>query len=74
MAVSKSGPMFFKAINYEGETKDKHFIADLFINTIQDIGPQKVVQVICDAPNSGCPLTTRQPVENLYVSYYETHT
>ena len=48
MAVSESGLMFFKAINYEGETKDKHFIAYLLINTIQDIGPQKVVQVIID--------------------------
>ena len=48
MAVSESGPMFFKAINCEGETKDKHFIADLLINTIQEIGPQKVVQVIID--------------------------
>ena len=28
----------------------------------------------CDAPNPGCPLTTRQPAENLYVSYRETHT
>ena len=28
----------------------------------------------CDAPNPGCPLTTRQPMENLYFSYYETHT
>ena len=28
----------------------------------------------CDAPKPGCPLTTRQPAENLYVSYYETHT
>ena len=45
---SKSGPMFLKAINYEGETKDTHFIADLLINTIQEIGPQKVVQVITD--------------------------
>ena len=48
MAVSESGPMFLKAINYEGETKDKHFIADLLISTIQEIGPQKVVQVITD--------------------------
>ena len=48
MAVSESGPMFFKAINCEGETKDKYFIDDLLINTIQDIGPQKVVQVITD--------------------------
>ena len=28
----------------------------------------------CDAPKPGCPLTTRQPAENLYVSYHETHT
>ena len=26
------------------------------------------------AQNPGCPLTTRQPAENLYVSYRETHT
>ena len=48
MAVSEGGPMFLKAINCEGETKDKHFIANLLINTIQEIGPQKVVQVITD--------------------------
>ena len=48
MVVSESGPMFLKAINCEGETKDKHFIVDLLINTIQEIGPQKVVQVIID--------------------------
>ena len=24
--------------------------------------------------NPGSPLTTRQPVENLYISYHETHT
>ena len=48
MTVSESGPMFLKAINCEWETKDKHFLADLLINTIQEIGPQKVVQVITD--------------------------
>ena len=48
MVVSEGGLMFLKAINYEGEAKDKHFIADLLINTIQDISPQKVVQVITD--------------------------
>ena len=46
MAVSESGLMFLKAINYERGTKDKHSIADLLINTIQDIDPQKVIQVI----------------------------
>ena len=39
MAVSDGGPMFLKAINCEGDTKDKHFIAYLLINTLQDIGP-----------------------------------
>ena len=34
MAVSESGLMFLKAIYCEGETKDKHFIAYLLINTI----------------------------------------
>ena len=48
MTVSKSGPMFLKAINCEGETKDKHFIANLLINIIQEIGSHKVVQVITD--------------------------
>ena len=48
MAVSEGGPMFFKAINCEGETKDKNFIAYLLINTLQEIGPQKVVQLIID--------------------------
>ena len=40
--------MFLKEINCEGETKDKHFIADFLINIIQEIGLQKVVQVITD--------------------------
>ena len=34
--VSESGPMFLKAINCERETKDKHFIVDLLINTTRD--------------------------------------
>ena len=33
-----------------------------------------IYMVICDAPNPGCPLTTRQPAEILYVSCYETYT
>ena len=40
--------MFLKAIKCEGETKDDHFIVDLLINTIQEIGSQKAVQVITD--------------------------
>ena len=33
-----------------------------------------IYQIGCDAPNPGCPLTTRQPAEILYVSYRETQT
>ena len=32
------------------------------------------VETFCDAPNPGGPLTTRQPAENLCVSYHETLT
>ena len=48
MAVSESGPMFMKAVNCAGESKDKHFISELLIACIQEIGPQNVVQVITD--------------------------
>lgn len=48
MAVCESGPMFLKAVNCEGETKDKHFIANLLVESILQIGPQHVVQVITD--------------------------
>ena len=36
--------------------------------------PSLPVGSTCDAPNPGCPLTTRQPAKNLYVSCYETYT
>ena len=42
---------------------------------IEQLGNTRVyLDIDCDAPNPGCPLTTRQPAENLYVSYLETHT
>ena len=33
-----------------------------------------LVNYYCDAPKPGGPLTTRQPAENLYISYHETPT
>ncbi|CAL5411674.1 unnamed protein product [Camellia sinensis] len=52
MAVSESGPMFIKAVDCSGETKDKYFIANLMKETINEVGPSNVVQVITDnAPN-----------------------
>ena len=32
------------------------------------------VNIECDAPKPGGPWTARQPAENLFVSYRETHT
>lgn len=48
MAASGSGPMFLKAIDGSGEYKDKHYIANLILTTIDDVGPQNVVQIITD--------------------------
>ena len=48
MAVTESGPMFLRAVNCEGEFKDKEFIANLMKETIKEIGPGNVVQVITD--------------------------
>ncbi|KAK2648223.1 hypothetical protein Ddye_015712 [Dipteronia dyeriana] len=42
------GPMFLKVVNCEGEVKDNHFIDSLLTNSIREIGPQNVVQVITD--------------------------
>ncbi|KAG6487436.1 hypothetical protein ZIOFF_056022 [Zingiber officinale] len=46
MVVCKSGPMFLKTINCEGEYKDKAFISKLLINIINEVGHQNVVQVV----------------------------
>ncbi|XP_075493408.1 uncharacterized protein LOC142531209 [Primulina tabacum] len=48
MAVCESGPMFLKAINCEGEYKDKSFISKLLIDAINEVGHQNVVQVVTD--------------------------
>ncbi|XP_059630555.1 uncharacterized protein LOC132273591 [Cornus florida] len=43
MAMSENGPMFLKAVNCEGEFKDKFFISELIKETIQEVGPDNVV-------------------------------
>ncbi|XP_058005467.1 uncharacterized protein LOC110671042 [Hevea brasiliensis] len=48
MVVSESGPMFIKSIDCSGEVKDKQFIANLLKEVIDEVGHQKVVQVITD--------------------------
>ena len=52
MAVTEGGPMFLKAVDCSGETKDKYFIANLMKEVILEVGAKNVVQVITDnAPN-----------------------
>ncbi|XP_050222742.1 uncharacterized protein LOC126672833 [Mercurialis annua] len=48
MVVCESGPMFIKAVDCSGEVKDKHFISSLLMEVIDEIGHQKVVQIITD--------------------------
>ncbi|XP_028551307.1 uncharacterized protein LOC110102601 [Dendrobium catenatum] len=44
MAITVNYPMFIKAVNSEGEYKDKHFIVNLIKEVIVMIGPSNVVQ------------------------------
>ena len=48
MAVTEGGPMFLKAVDCSGQTKDKHFIAGILREVIEEVGPNNVVQVITD--------------------------
>lgn len=48
LAASGSNPMFIKAVDCSGEVKDKHFIAKLMREVIDEVGHEKVVQVITD--------------------------
>ncbi|XP_072959848.1 uncharacterized protein [Typha angustifolia] len=48
LAVTENGPMFLRAVNCEGEYKDKFFISSLISKVIEEVGAQNVVQVITD--------------------------
>ncbi|XP_077239687.1 uncharacterized protein LOC143880580 [Tasmannia lanceolata] len=48
MVVTDGRPMFIKAVDCSGETKDKHFIANLLTEVIMEVGHENVVQVITD--------------------------
>ena len=50
-------------------------ISEAFAILEHPTGPSELTAMSsCDTPNPGCPLTTRQPAEYLFVSYRETHT
>ncbi|KAG8383901.1 hypothetical protein BUALT_Bualt04G0062300 [Buddleja alternifolia] len=48
MAINENETMFIRAMNCEGEYKDKWFIAHLIKEVIVDVGVTNVVQVITD--------------------------
>jgi hypothetical protein len=48
IATSPKGAMFIKAEDCSGEVKDAQFIADVIIKAIEQIGANRVVQVITD--------------------------
>eukprot|EP00253_Pinus_taeda_P001938 PITA_01938 len=48
IATFPKGAIFIKAEDCSGEVKDAQLIADVIIKTIEQIGPNKVVQVITD--------------------------
>ena len=48
MAASEGGPIFLKAIDGSKEYKDKHYIASLVKDVINEVGSQNVVQIITD--------------------------
>ena len=55
---------------------DSNMNMTILANTYYEKLPGKwsnYFQEECDAPKPGGPLTTRQPAENLYISYHETH-
>ncbi|KAL7221339.1 hypothetical protein ACSBR1_023317 [Camellia fascicularis] len=54
MGASEAGAVFLKAVNCEGEHKDKFFISNLISQAIEEVGHQNVIQVITDnAPVCG---------------------
>jgi len=48
LAVTEDGPMFLRAINTEGMSKTKEYIAEKMLAIINEVGAQNIVQVITD--------------------------
>jgi Protein of unknown function (DUF 659) len=45
IACSPKGEVFLRAVDTSGETKTGEYISSLLIKEIEDIGPEKVIQV-----------------------------
>ncbi|XP_027351371.1 uncharacterized protein LOC113862485 [Abrus precatorius] len=48
MAVSEGGSIFLKAVDGSKEYKDKHYMASIMKDVINEVGPKNVVQIITD--------------------------
>ncbi|XP_057992319.1 uncharacterized protein LOC131173817 [Hevea brasiliensis] len=71
IVVSESGPMFIKSIDCSSEVKNKQFIANLLKEVIDEVGHQKVVQVIID--NASNCKETNEETYDVYHSITEIH-
>ena len=71
MAINESEPMFLKAIDGSGETKDKDFIAKHMRDVIMEVGPKNVVQIITD--NAAVCKVAGMIIESEFSSIYWTH-
>lgn len=70
MVVSESGPMFVRAVDCSGHVKDRHFIANLLKEVINEVGPEKVVQVITD--NASSCKAAGEIIEGIFPHIYWT--
>ena len=70
IVVSDGQAMFLKAVDCSGITKDKFFIANLMKEVIDEIGHEKVVQVVTD--NAANCKGAGQIIEGLYPTIFWT--
>ncbi|XP_052195081.1 uncharacterized protein LOC127803091 isoform X3 [Diospyros lotus] len=71
LVVYENGPMFIKSVNCSGEVKDKQFIANLMKEVIDEVGDQKVVQIITD--NAANCKGAGEIIEGMFPHIYWTH-
>ena len=48
MVSSQNGPVFLKVVDALGKYKDAHFMGELFIKIIEEVGADSFVQIITD--------------------------
>ena len=70
IATSPKGAMFLKAEDCSGEVKDAQFIVDVIIKSIEQVGPNRVVQVIMD--NAPICKATGLIIEGRYDHIFQT--